>query len=325
MLVSVVIPCYNCEKWVERAITSVMAQTYPTIELLLVDNNSTDNTGAILLKYKNLYADKITVYFEAKKGACAARNLGLQQAKGEWIQFLDADDEILPDKITNQLKLIYNDASVLILEGYTNIKTDIYGRTETSVINIADDIWVGLIKTKLGLTSANLWKRSAVIEVGGWDETLSSSQEYDLLFRIIKSSAHIKKSSAINTIINVQANSISTDTNIDKRAQILKNRYELRKQIRNYLLANSILTPYYDRILLEYLYFNLIKLASLDLSYYKQEVINYSFSSIPFTTKLRLYNDSMHHNITLRFMRSNPVLKYSEYIYFLIRNSWLLK
>ena len=91
-MVSVVIPCYNCESFVSRAIESVLHQKYTDWELILVNNNSKDNTQKVLDDYQKKYPDKIRTFVEMKKGGGAARNKGLSEAKGEWIEFLDADD-----------------------------------------------------------------------------------------------------------------------------------------------------------------------------------------------------------------------------------------
>src|SRR4051794_32661932 len=102
---SVIIPCYNGEKFIKRAIESVLKQSFTDYELILVDNNSTDSTLSIMYDYAKKYPAIISVYIEYKKGASAARNKGLYHAKGEWLQFLDSDDELLPDKLTYQIKI----------------------------------------------------------------------------------------------------------------------------------------------------------------------------------------------------------------------------
>src|SRR5436190_23584848 len=103
-MVSVIIPCYNCEKYITRAIESVLLQTHVNYEIIVVNNNSTDNTVNILNTYVSRHPHLIRLFHEYKKGAPAARNKGLYEANGEWIQYLDADDELMPDKLERQLK-----------------------------------------------------------------------------------------------------------------------------------------------------------------------------------------------------------------------------
>jgi len=111
--ISVIIPCHNVEDYIEEAIASVMAQTYMDFELILVDNNSTDNTLRILERAA-INSSRIRVLEEKGKGAPRARNLGLSVARGSWIQFLDADDLMLPDKLERQIELVKPDTPLLV-------------------------------------------------------------------------------------------------------------------------------------------------------------------------------------------------------------------
>jgi glycosyltransferase involved in cell wall biosynthesis len=102
-LVSIIIPLYNSEKYLVDCIDSALAQTWLNKEILIVDDGSTDNSLSIAKKFDNT---TIKVFEQENKGASLARNKGLAEAKGEFIQFLDADDLLSPNKITAQLKLL---------------------------------------------------------------------------------------------------------------------------------------------------------------------------------------------------------------------------
>ncbi len=102
MLVSVIIPSYNRAKTIERAVNSVLAQTWKNLEVIVVDSESTDGTVEILAGY----GDKIRVLRQKKEGPGAARNAGIRVARGEIIAFLDSDDEWLPEKMERQVKLM---------------------------------------------------------------------------------------------------------------------------------------------------------------------------------------------------------------------------
>ena len=95
-MISVVIPCYNCEKYAARALDSLIAQTYPNMEIICVDDGSADQTGEILKKYSEMHKN-ITVIFQQNRGAAAARNNGIGHASGEYIGFIDSDDSAEPD------------------------------------------------------------------------------------------------------------------------------------------------------------------------------------------------------------------------------------
>lgn len=101
-LVSVVIPTYNRAKVVERALKTAFDQTYRNLEIIVVDDGSTDDTEAALAPYQ----DRIRYYYQKNQGASAARNRAIQEARGKYIAFLDSDDEWLPAKVEKQVALL---------------------------------------------------------------------------------------------------------------------------------------------------------------------------------------------------------------------------
>lgn len=100
-LVSIIIPSYQSAQFVTKAIDSCLAQTYPNIEIIIIDDGSTDNTKEVVSTY--ITAKKINYIYHANKGLSGARNTGLKLANGAYIQFLDADDTINPEKIQLQI------------------------------------------------------------------------------------------------------------------------------------------------------------------------------------------------------------------------------
>src|SRR5690554_6456801 len=107
MLISIIIPAYNVVDYIEECIHSAFAQTYKPIEVLCIDNNSTDNTWQKIKQLQETYPS-LLIEKELKPDATAARYKGLSLSKGEWIQFLDADDLLLPEKIEHQVDLLRN-------------------------------------------------------------------------------------------------------------------------------------------------------------------------------------------------------------------------
>ena len=97
-LISVIIPVYNIEKYIARCIESVIAQTYHNLEILLIDDGSTDSSGRICDEY-SAKDSRIRVIHQENKGLAEVRNVGLREAKGEWIQFVDGDDWIDPETL----------------------------------------------------------------------------------------------------------------------------------------------------------------------------------------------------------------------------------
>jgi glycosyltransferase involved in cell wall biosynthesis len=102
--VSVIIPTYNRAQYVTRAIDSVLAQTYKDYEVIVVDDGSTDHTPEVLAPYRT----QVRCFRQPNNGVSAARNLGIHHARGEWIAFLDSDDEWFPDKLSLQMAQVSN-------------------------------------------------------------------------------------------------------------------------------------------------------------------------------------------------------------------------
>lgn len=100
-LISVILPVYNCEKWIERCIKSIINQTYKNIQLIIINDGSKDNSLEICRKYEN---DKIVIINKQNSGVSETRNIGLERAEGKYIFFIDADDYIKNDCIENMYK-----------------------------------------------------------------------------------------------------------------------------------------------------------------------------------------------------------------------------
>lgn len=113
-LVSIIVPLYNVEKYIYQCITSLLNQTYSNIEIILIDDGSTDNSSVVI---KNICTnnDIIKYYYQKNKGVSAARNLGISVSEGEYITFIDADDFVQPDYIEYLYNMINNSNSDISL------------------------------------------------------------------------------------------------------------------------------------------------------------------------------------------------------------------
>jgi glycosyltransferase involved in cell wall biosynthesis len=109
-LVTAIIPCFNAAATLPRAIGSVRAQSYPNIELIAVDDGSRDGTLALLREQ-----DDVRVITQPNAGAAAARNAAIAVAQGEFLAFLDADDEWHPDKLAQQIKILVDNPAILLV------------------------------------------------------------------------------------------------------------------------------------------------------------------------------------------------------------------
>ena len=125
--ISIIVPVYNAEQWLERCIDSIVAQTYADWELLLIDDGSTDCSGAICDRYA-ASDPRIQAFHKPNGGVSSARNLGLDHAQGEWITFVDSDDYTYPCWLENY-DVGHNAEFDLICQGFETDSdfTDYYG------------------------------------------------------------------------------------------------------------------------------------------------------------------------------------------------------
>lgn len=115
-LISVIVPVYNTEKYLPRCLDSILSQSFTDFELILIDDGSKDGSGVIC----NAYAskdDRIRVFHKENGGVSSARNLGIDNSKGEWLYFADSDDELLPNGLQTLVNCIDNDVDV-VMGGY---------------------------------------------------------------------------------------------------------------------------------------------------------------------------------------------------------------
>ncbi|MBN7800179.1 glycosyltransferase family 2 protein [Algoriphagus aestuariicola] len=234
ILISVIIPVFNSVTTLERAVRSVI-DSASVLEVIIVDDGSSDGSIELAQDLSRRFEQVMLVQHPngRNRGGCASRNLGLACSKGSWIQFLDADDEILVDKIAGQIELV-SEHSPFVVGNSIHVFPD--GRRH---FRKADrDVWKGLIRGKLGDTCANLWNRCSLVEVGGWDESLSSSQEYDLMFRLVCINPNVIFDSRFMTLIHKTLNSVSTNLENAKFRNF--NWLSLRERIRLYLVDQGI-------------------------------------------------------------------------------------
>ncbi len=251
-MTSIIIPYRNAAATLDRAIRSVLAQTEMDWELLLVDNKSVDNGPNIAAGRQALHPTRITCLREDRPGAPHARNHGLAAAQGEFVQFLDADDELLPDKLSHQLTLARAYPTGPIGGGY--YYHDLKGRI-TKVTPGEESIWVSLMAGRVGITSSMLFRRDQLTAVGGWDPTLAGSQEYDLLLRLARAGFLPRPDPALLTRVHQLAGSIGrSDRGVQLRAV-----YELRARVYAYLTTEEAIIFGREQTKLDYHLFKSIR------------------------------------------------------------------
>lgn len=191
-LVSVIIPTYKRKKNLERAINSVLNQTFDELEIIVVDDNDEmsifrKNNENLMKKYEN--NDKV-IYLKHKENlnGAAARNTGISYSKSKYIAFLDDDDEYLDRKLEFQIKLLEqldNDFGGVYCGYSLYIKnTLLYRSLNSNYGNLKDEIL--LLESPIGGCSTILINRSILEEIGGFDITFTRHQDWELLIRFFR-------------------------------------------------------------------------------------------------------------------------------------------
>ena len=186
-LVSVIIPTYNCAAWIAQAIESVFAQTYTNLEVIVVDDGSTDDTRARLTPWDG----RIRYIVQANGGPAKARNRGIKEARGALIAFLDADDLWLPEKLMRQWECLQQSADIGL------VHTDTYHKYEPSAecvyLHRSRERFVNMCYPEFFLgnrvhTSTVLVTRTGLDRAGLFDESIRvpSTEDLDLWIRIAK-------------------------------------------------------------------------------------------------------------------------------------------
>jgi glycosyltransferase involved in cell wall biosynthesis len=187
-VVSVIIPFFNAQKFIQEAIESVFAQTYEHWELILIDDGSNDRTSETARRYADDHSEKV-VYLEHQdhqnRGACASRNLGVRHARGEYIALLDADDVWLPLKLEQQVTLMHKHPEAAVIYGASQYWHSWTGAPEDQLrdymprLGVGPDavIWPPTLLTlslksiaRTPCPSDFLSRRGIVEEVGGFEE-----------------------------------------------------------------------------------------------------------------------------------------------------------
>ena len=186
--VSVIIPAYQSASTIGRALKSVASQSLKPQEVIVVDDGSTDLTYDAALAVKDdMNSIDLVVKKQENAGAGAARNKAISLASGEFIAFLDADDEWLPDKISGSLEQLRSgDIRLVAHNGFViKNKEEVYLDIASRFRAVADNPFPALYRRGFISTSSVVTRRQAVLAVGGFDESLLVGQDFDLWLKLL--------------------------------------------------------------------------------------------------------------------------------------------
>jgi glycosyltransferase involved in cell wall biosynthesis len=184
-LVSVIIPSYNRASFIDRAVQSVLLQTYPYLEVIVVDDGSKDGTRSVLEQLGKTDSRIRCLSHDSNKGAQVARNTGIREARGEWISFLDSDDYWLPQSLElrlrvaeqQQIKVVHSDCEIVREDGI---------RKPFGVLPLAGRVYRALLTHPGPVFPTLLVAREAIAKIGYLDENIISWQEWDTSIRLAR-------------------------------------------------------------------------------------------------------------------------------------------
>ena len=235
-LVSVVIPCYNQAHFLGEAIESVLSQSYPHHEIVVVDDGSTDDTSEVASRY-----DGVRLVRQENQGANAARNTGIRHSEGDYLVFLDADDRLLPEALEVGVRELEAHPECAFVFGHSDIIAEdgIHLRTPLPPL-IGDDLLTILLSRSFYVVPGEVMHRRSTLENAGlFDESLNASEDYELYFRIMRKSSvycHGK------TVLEHREHDANTTRNAGK---MLKGTIKVLRSQRGYVKGDKLLREAY--------------------------------------------------------------------------------
>lgn len=178
-VISIVIPCYNAERTIAATIAAVLAQTFTDFEIIMINDGSTDQTLSVIEQFND---DRLHVFSFPNAGPQKSRNRGIEQASGDYIAFIDADDLWTPDKLAAQLEALQGSPEAAVAYSWTDL-IDENGQFLKcgQHARIEGDVFEKLIQDDFIASGSNpLIKAAALRNVGGFDEAILAGQDWDM-------------------------------------------------------------------------------------------------------------------------------------------------
>lgn len=205
--VTVVMPCYNGEKYLEKAIFSVINQTYTNWELLVINDNSTDNSVEIIKRYETLDSRIHLINCTQSVGnPSAPRNCGIENAKGRFIAFLDCDDMWLPEKLEKQLPLFNEDNTSVVFSWYEKVNED--GKRQNRIISSPS-----VVSYKILLHSGYIGNLTGIydtLKVGKVYQKNINMEDYVMWLDVLKKGGVARNTNTVEALYRITNNSLSS-------------------------------------------------------------------------------------------------------------------
>jgi glycosyltransferase involved in cell wall biosynthesis len=180
--VSTVIPVRNREQFIVRAIDSVVSQTYPSTDIIVVDDASTDETPHVVENLAKKFSNLVLIRLPENVGAAEARNIGAEAAKGDLLAFLDSDDRWYPEKLEKQINEFRTHKNIVAVSCGAFERTDVFSYEHIPPPEVS---LMELYRSeRLGTCSTAMVSKKAFAQVGGFDASLPSCQDWDISIRL---------------------------------------------------------------------------------------------------------------------------------------------
>jgi glycosyltransferase involved in cell wall biosynthesis len=219
-LVSIIIPCFNDTLTLSEAIHSALSQTYENKEVIVIDDGSTDNCLEIIKSFgKNIRWET-----GPNRGGCAARNRGIEIARGEIIQFLDADDLLRPSKLSIQVPLLQSKTSDIVFCDWKTTSLESEYTTNLHFDEMKQDLFLFLLRRNIQTSAPLHWRRN-LLAIGGFRVGLPCCQEYDLHLRLALSGYSMKRAPEVLVVVRRQPKSVSSNyiRVLDQHSDVFEN------------------------------------------------------------------------------------------------------
>jgi glycosyltransferase involved in cell wall biosynthesis len=182
-LVTVVIPCYKQAGFLREAIENVLSQTYRNFEIIVVDDGSPDNTSEVASRY-----DEVRLIRQENRGLAGARNRGLEEARGEYVVFLDSDDRLLPEALEVGVRELEAHPECAFVSGhYRAIDADGSSSRALRPTHVEGDHYLALLRDNyISMPAVVTYRRGVFAEVGGFDSRVDAAADWDLYLRIAR-------------------------------------------------------------------------------------------------------------------------------------------
>lgn len=183
MLLSVVIPAYNVEKYILPAVRSALSQEVESMEVIVVNDGSTDSTAEVVSSIRD---DRLRIISQANRGLAGTRNTGIRHSRGKYVAFLDGDDVWFPHKIRKQLELMESDANLgftYTFSAYINERGERSG--QLWITSVREPSFMDFIKRNHVLASSVVARKDCLLQAGFFNENLRDCDDQELLVRIL--------------------------------------------------------------------------------------------------------------------------------------------